>query len=118
MPRMTKSQTQQRDAIEDELSRLGSALVYLHLVRARIDVAIVTGRQAGILSPALDDLSQVALLLRSVQRSLAQRAPAPTSPARSIHSEYSSGENHDIHKIPVPAPPGRARRQKSGLNED
>lgn len=112
MARMISSEAEKIAAIEDDLARLGSALVYLRLVTERVDAAARFYRQDSILRPAIEDLVQAARLVRAVQRSIAERPTALPLAAPRIHSEYSSEKNHEVHENMVPAPPGRARSQK------
>lgn len=112
MARMITSKAEQIEAIEDDLTRLGSALVYLRLVTERVDAAARLHRQDSILRPAIEDLVHAARLVRAVQRSIAERPTAPPLPARCIGSECSREKNHEVHENMVAAPPGRAGSQK------
>lgn len=112
MARMITSKAEQIEAIEDDLARLGSALVYLRLVTERVDAAARFHSQDSILRPAIDDLVQAARLVRSVQRSIAERPATLPLPARCICSECSRLKNHEVHANMVAAHPGRAGSQK------
>jgi hypothetical protein len=63
-------------ALEDDLMRLGNALVYLEMISDRVGNAMQFARMDSILQPAVDDLAQVVRLIRAAQRGIKGRKDA------------------------------------------
>jgi hypothetical protein len=63
-------------AVEDDLARLGNALVYLEMITDRVGNAMQFARVDSILQPAVEDLAQVARLIRDAQRGIKGRRDA------------------------------------------
>jgi hypothetical protein len=60
----------QRELVEANLGRLGTALVLLELVAMRVNVVIEHGTAVGTLKPASQDIKQIEALIRRTQQSL------------------------------------------------
>jgi hypothetical protein len=73
MVRMTEEGIKARDQIEEALFALGSALVYLELVEARVRQA--AARLPDLLKPAVDDLAQMRILIREGQTQIGANVP-------------------------------------------
>jgi hypothetical protein len=73
MVRMTEEGIAARDQIEEALFALGSALVYLELVEARVRQA--AARLPDLLKPAVDDLAQMRSLIREGQSQIGSNVP-------------------------------------------
>lgn len=112
MGRLTKTNAEQREILEGQLAQLGSALVILRLIADRIAAVQRMIRVGTILTPALDDIERVSVLLRAVQHSL-----IASSSLLLEGSEFSRNQNHKVHQNSVPAPRGRGWCQKSPPGE-
>ena len=95
MARMIAEASRRTEDLEGDLAMLGNALVYLHLVRDRVQAAVVISQYESLLAPALVVLSQASRLVRAAQTRIHGRLPS--SGARRNGSEISSEENHKIH---------------------
>jgi hypothetical protein len=73
MVRMSAEDIEVRDQIEGAMISLGSALVYLDLVEARVRQA--AARLPELLRPAVDDLSQMRILIREGQAQIGTNVP-------------------------------------------
>lgn len=60
----------QMERHEANLSRLGNALVYLHLISDRVQAAARISELEGMLLPTVDDCRQAARLIKAVQTDL------------------------------------------------
>jgi hypothetical protein len=70
---MSAEDIEVRDQIEGAMISLGSALVYLDLVEARVRQA--AARLPELLRPAVDDLSQMRILIREGQAQIGTNVP-------------------------------------------
>ena len=62
------------ELVEGDLSRLGNALVLLHLVMDRLRAASAIDGHAVLLGPALDDCRMMGRLIRDAQAGIQARA--------------------------------------------
>jgi hypothetical protein len=73
MVRLTEESIAARDQIEEALFALGSALVYLDLIDARVRQA--AARMPDLMRPAIDDLVQMRNLIREGQSQIGTNVP-------------------------------------------
>jgi hypothetical protein len=68
MARLRSDLSYQLEMAEGCLSALGNARVYLSLVAERVEIAVQTTGQSGLLDPALSDLKRAQALILSAQK--------------------------------------------------